>query len=394
MGQTGRLKIYLLGPFKVEVGEQSIPSKKWKSKKALKLFKYLTANNGKKIKKDMLIDLLWPDGSASKASNLHTTIYNLRSTLDRFIKDESQSMIKYASGSYWFENSEKCWLDYREFEKRYQKGKELNESQPASALELFLSAESIYRDSFLADELYEDWALPLRQHYCELYLDLVLRISSLLVSLKQDYNQAIELCQQALNEDPFREEIHQAIISYLIKAGRYMEAAKKYRDYSKMLFEEFGLYPGSQMQELFKKVNIINNHEIKELDQILKGDEKEGPILCGSNTFEQIISLAVRRQNRTEESFTLMKINIKKFKDNNMRNLMEIIHKTLRKGDVITVWDDSYLLIKLFQADKKAGQIIKSRLEREINNSILGNMNIENYTINPARKEFVLKEII
>lgn len=116
----------------------------------------------------------------------------------------------------------------------------------------------MYRNDFCSEDLYEDWTVPFRERYRDLYFRAALHTAQLLVDVERNFSDAISLCRAALDRDPYREELHQALIGHLVKAGRYGEAALQYRACKRLLNEEFGLNPSPATRALFDAMK----HEI------------------------------------------------------------------------------------------------------------------------------------
>lgn len=386
------IKIYLLGSFRMEVNGQNISSDKWKSKKALTLFKYLVSKR-EKVQKDILMDLLWPDSCGEKIHSLHTTVYYLRQILNSLLGSNKFDFIKYSKGLYWFEGNDSCWLDIEEFEFLYNKGVMIQESgkNPKKAIKLFENALSLYQGDFLLDELYEDWTFCLRQHLQEIYIDAVLRISFLFIEVYQDYMQAVHICRHGLEIDPFREELHRTIISYLIKAGMYVEATKEYQKYTRMLHEEFGLSPSPRVKELFLE---LSDKEIGILEDFSEKRSTPGSFLCDRQTFELIYELQVRRQKRTNETFALMSFVIDDDKGTQQKEIINMLQNFLRQGDVICNWSNKLILLLLYKADLKATRVIKKRFENVFAEKNLTFLNIKFYIVKCSDSYYALEEMI
>ncbi len=88
-----KLKIVLLGQFKLSIGDKEIPLSKWKSLKALMLFKYLAANRHLGfVPREVLIEMLWPDEDMQKTgSRFNMAMSALRKTLEPQLAPKSAS---------------------------------------------------------------------------------------------------------------------------------------------------------------------------------------------------------------------------------------------------------------------------------------------------------------
>lgn len=246
--------VYLLGPVRVEVDGVPIDVRAWKSRKAVTLFKYLTSRCGERVPRDVLVDLLWPESDDVDKSthNLHTVIYYLRRALEPGLsRYEGSRFVRHGHGLYWINAAAPVWSDVQEFCRLVRQADELYGRDDNHVLELYRRALALYRDDFCSEDLYEDWAVTMREQVRDLYVAATLQAAELTIRVERKFTTAVALCRAALARDPYREELHQAIIKHLMKAGRYGEAALQYRTCERLLAEEFGLRPSPETQALY-----------------------------------------------------------------------------------------------------------------------------------------------
>ena len=359
-----RLRVRLLGSFTLEVNGKEVPTSSWKSKKALNLFRYLAARRGEKVPKDVLNELLWPDTEldASTEQNLHTCVYFVRRiidpSLDRYEKSE---LLTCSGGLYCFEESPQCWVDTEEFERLYKDGKELQKTAPLEAIEVFKQELALYQGDFLMEELYLDWATELREYYREIYVDGALRLAQLLADTAHDIPEAVQVCRNALRKDPYREDLHHALIGYLVSAGRYSAAATQYSAYARMMKEEFGLEPSREALALYQKV--VQSGKTESMPAQKATAKVRGAYICEREFFESICRLEYRRQERSREPVTFMMVSIYGSKE---AGHLYSIANILRRGDAICQWDDEKVGICLWGTDEIGAKIVSHRLKREI----------------------------
>ena len=105
------------------------------------------------------------------------------------------------------------------------------------------------------------------------------------------------VCRAALAKDPYREELHQAIIAYLIRTGGRAEAAAQYRRLSELLHEEFDFDPSPETRALFETMQgDVDAGRIRRTARTPAAPE--GPYVCDARTFDAIHSVALRMQTR------------------------------------------------------------------------------------------------
>lgn len=384
---THKLRICLLGTFRMESGDREVPTDVWKSKKALALFKYLVAKNGEKAPRDVLIDLLWPEADADESAshNLHTTVYFMRKALKPYVTDV-QSCVRCSNSLYWFEPGEEIWVDTGEFVAHYHQSSEMLVDNPLGALEHFARALELYRGDFLAEDLYEDWLVGMREHYRELYIDMVLKGASLLAKHRSDYTMAVRLCKEALNHDPYREELYQAIIEYLIRAGRYSEAAVHYRQCAKMLRDEFGLSVSPETKAIYNEMRRLSNLSDTS-DAAVSDTNDAGPYVCDRNAFDSIYELAQRQQSRDELPFTRMEIvsTSGTFTKSIIQAVFAILAGLLRRGDVVCQYEPNKIVILLLKTGEEGARVVARRLERAFQTGPVQNLTLAWQVVAPRQ---------
>lgn len=361
------LRVHLLGPFQMFVGGKEVPKERWKSKKALTLFQYLLTRRGTKVHKESVLELLWPDENPMNSSNkLHSTVYMLRRMLQPTLRAyQDTSYIRHAHGMYWLESGDSCWVDTDEFERLCHESEAMEEIDRPGSRAMYEQALALYRGDFLPEETFEDWAANPRERYRELYIDVTLRASHLMMELGDNVTEAVRLCRDALTHDPYREEVHQAIMNHLINAGRYAEAAAQYRTCTEMLYEEFGLTPSPETKALYEKMKqLAGESGAAGLEFVAPNTDTEGPVVCNRRTFDTIHSLFLRQQQRDGRPISLLEITpvAQGVTDKQRTAIMKMLSSTLRQGDTLC-WDDGQALV-LLNVSKEGCDVVRRRIQR------------------------------
>lgn len=390
------MRVFLLGPMRVEVDGRAIDVRRWKSKKTVMLFKYLVARLGERVPRDVLVDLLWPnseDGDRS-SHNLHTVIYYLRRTLEPSLgRYEEPTFLRHAHGLYWIDPDAPVWSDAEEFCHLLRQAESLRGHDDERALGLYRRALTLYRDDFCPEDLYEDWAVTVRERFRELHITATLQAANLIVEVERDFSGAVSICRAALAREPYREELHQAIIAHLVKAGCYGEAALQYRACVRLLDEEFGLSPSPETQALY---NAMKRLQVKD-DETQAGDMAQvrvhadtghpvGPFLCDRQTYSAIYRLELRRQARTGEPIGLLRVVLGEdgqIGSAQRRAVEASLTRSLRQGDVIC-WESSRrLVVQLPRTGQDGVTVIRRRLRRALEKLGFAFVSIEDSVIQP-----------
>lgn len=338
------LRITLLGSFSLEIDGVDVKAEEWKSKKALTMFKYLAVKKGHKVSSDSLIELLWPEnGGLDSTGNLHTAVWSVRRILQG-------DFLQYSNGSYWLECKDNCCLDLEEFEWHISKSKELITSDPEQALHHCNSALQLYNEDFLYEDAYDDWTMPFREYYKELYFELVVRTAELLRTYHANYKEAVKVCRGALNRDPYREEIYQVCLKALISDGRYVDAINLYKNYKTLLETEFQIEPSLATQELIKDLARQYIRVDSTVYDLESDTNAEGAYSCGRVTFQALLNIEQRRYERNQHHFSILIFQIKHsttLMQHHSQEAFRLLQLSSRRTDVICQWSANTVAIFL-----------------------------------------------
>jgi len=216
---TTSLKVYMFGKFKVFQKDQEIPDKRWKSKKALMIFKYLLYYRPKGyLKKDVLMELLWPEEDPAKtAKRFHVALASMRKTLEPEIFRGTPSAYILRSGEgYCIDIGDEGYVDIDNFKKELKLAEKAKDSE--KSIEHLLKAEAIYGGDFLEEDLYVQWCDEERERLKEDYLQLLEEVIKY-YHVKKDYEKCIYYANKYLKTDKYAENIYQLLMIYYSRIG-------------------------------------------------------------------------------------------------------------------------------------------------------------------------------
>jgi DNA-binding SARP family transcriptional activator len=245
------LVIYCFGPFRVYQHDQLIED--WNGLKGQAILKYLVAQRGTPVTKDVLMDIFWRDAAPEAARrNLHQAIYSLRQTLRR--GDPAIQFIEFESNQYMLNPELSVWVDLEEFDAHLQAGRRLEMGgQGAAAMVEYGAAEGLYQGDFLSEDVYEDWPRSRREQLRTTYLELANRLS-------EQYRQqgellpAIALCQKLLMLDNCFEEAHRRLMRCYLAQGQRHLAIRQYHACVQALVEELDVPPAEETRALYEQI--------------------------------------------------------------------------------------------------------------------------------------------
>jgi DNA-binding SARP family transcriptional activator len=232
--------LYCLGAFRVVRETGPVPLSAWQSRKARTLLKILIARRGRPVTRDYLMDSLWPDEDPEVVTRrLSVAQATVRAVLDpqkRYLPDH---FVISANDALRLDLTN-LPVDVERFLADAARGLGLRRSgTTAEASEVLRAAERLYEGDFLEEDLYEDWAGPLREEARTAFLS-VSRALAELAAGSGDVDAAVRRYLQILDKDPWDAAAHLALVEVLEGAGRHGEARRRYRAYVSRL-EEIGI---------------------------------------------------------------------------------------------------------------------------------------------------------
>lgn len=253
---TSRLRINCLGAFRLSVDGDAVPLDRFRRLKALTALKYLAAHNGGPVTREALMEVLWPGADPAQArGNLRVVLHALRRGLEPHLRQGQTASFAISRGDLvYLDPWAQVWIDSEQLSRMARRAARLHsEGQIDAALSECRQAASLYQGEYLTDDPYSDWCLFERARLRELYIDLLKRMGSILVT-REDTAGAIDAFQTALGVDAGREEIHRQLMKALWQAGRRGEALSQFEACRKVLREEIDVEPTRVTKSLYQEI--------------------------------------------------------------------------------------------------------------------------------------------
>jgi DNA-binding SARP family transcriptional activator len=220
-------KLSLLGGFVVSLGGQpvSLPA----SVQRLVAFLALNVHPSSRV---LAASTLWPDGTEARAgSSLRSVVWRL-GLVAPWLLDAGNGLAL----------ADDVAIDIREA------------SVIAGRLssEVGINPERLELGPFLLDLLpdwYEDWVIMERERYRQTRLHALEALCQLLTA-RGRHARAVDAGLAAVAGEPLRESAHRVLIAAHLAEGNVSEAVRQYRSYRRLLWEELGVEPSSELESL------------------------------------------------------------------------------------------------------------------------------------------------
>lgn len=230
------VRLYLLGPLRVQVppGGSAARPLALPTRKIESLLAYLALSPGP-IAREQLAALFWGDSPDAQARNsLRHALAELRKHLGEPLLIVDRRTVQIAP---------EVWVDAREL--KTQADEFLAGASPHTEIDA-----ELYQGDLLAG-FHDEWILPERAKYRQLYVEILLRLTQSARS-QSDYASAIAWAQRALRTDPTNERAHQHLMFAYVAAGDRSAALAQYETCRRVLDTERHVAPAPATRALYE----------------------------------------------------------------------------------------------------------------------------------------------
>ncbi len=235
IGDTYSIRVYTLGQEVIERDGKRIPASEWRASGARELFFYLLFNGPSS--RDQISLAFWPDGSSSKVRNIfHTTLHRARQAL-------GQNVITFQDPLYLLNPELEIWCDALELEALGRQTRLLS-PRDARTEDLYLRAVKLYEGEFLL-ALDADWTIARRESLRDAHLDAMLGLGGCALA-RTDFKEALIRYKNALAVEPYREDIHRAIMTCYARLGEKSGILAQFRQLRALLWQDLAVEPSEE----------------------------------------------------------------------------------------------------------------------------------------------------
>jgi ATP/maltotriose-dependent transcriptional regulator MalT/DNA-binding SARP family transcriptional activator len=234
------LRILTLGSEAVLRNGQAVPVSQWRGALNRELFLYLLFHGAQT--REAICAMLWPEADEKQArDSFHTALYQMRQAVGK-------EVIVFENNGYHLNPSINLWCDAFELERLVHDAR-LLPSHDARTEDLWRKAVALYLGDFLPS-VDATWALSSREVMRDDFIEALAGLGEC-ARARRDWPGAIAYYRQALDVDPFREDLHRAIMTcYAIDMGQKKPALDQFESLRKLLEQELGVPPSEDTLSL------------------------------------------------------------------------------------------------------------------------------------------------
>jgi LuxR family maltose regulon positive regulatory protein len=215
-------------------------------------------NGSRDIPKEILIDALWPDASASAGEkNFKINLHRLRKGLEPSpVKEFGYAYVLQKSGLVSLDLELIC-LDIDVFMALGAEAARLESgNKPDEALACYIRAALVYKGDYFVEEPYLEWLGPRRELFRSKYIEILEKKGMLHEALHQ-WQEAVDTWRAILGTDPFVEAAYRNLMILYADAGRKNEALHVFKECQGILKRELDTEPEFQTQQIYARIKKL-----------------------------------------------------------------------------------------------------------------------------------------
>ena len=368
------IQIEMLGGFNITMGEVTISDSSARTHQVWSLLEYLIAYRHKTISNEELIRVLWSENDSEQPANaLKNLVYRIRTLFANNNVPFAKNVIVYEHGCYSWNEGLNCTVDAEEFERLYGEASNKNLTEE-ERLRIYLEALDLYKGDFLSSSHFEEWVVPLSTYFHALYFKCV-QESCQLLQKRGDYQSIETIAQKAIIIDQFEERAHITLIDAMIHQGKQQQALSHYNYVTDLFYRELGDSPSEPLRNLYREISKTVNSVETDL-QVIKEDLNEsnlvkGAYYCEYEVFKNMYRVEARSAARTGQSIFIGLLTVTDMHDGvpeikllgkTMKQLLETIRNSLRKGDIVSRFSATQYVLMLPTVTFENGSMVLDRI--------------------------------
>jgi DNA-binding SARP family transcriptional activator len=213
----------------------------------------LALRDGSGMRRDALLDAVWPESDLGRAAqSLTTLVGSLRRLLGGALAGAPP--VLYREGCYALNSAAGVAVDVARFDALAAEGEHsMRAGDVVGATRSWKHAVSLYQgDVCIGGDVY---AIIERERLRALQLTLLARLADHCLQ-GGEHHGALRYARQLLRHDPCREDAHRLVMRCHVRLGERAQALRQYRVCRQVLEHEFGAPPEPSTEALFARIRL------------------------------------------------------------------------------------------------------------------------------------------
>lgn len=367
-----KVKVEVLGQFRIEFRSNSISDDLNRSRKMWNLLAFIVMNHEISITQSKFIDSLWSDDNTNPINTLKTQLFRTREMLKPLGLD-GDNLILSQRGAYSWNPDIELELDANLFENFVRAANDTSRSLE-ERIEDYHNALKLYKGDFIPKLSGEAWTIPISARYHGLYIDAVKKLCALHEE-ENNFEAIIEVILKAINIDNLDEDFHCLLINAYIRCDRYKDALAHYDNATSLLYKNLGVNPSDSLRALYHI--IMDTQKSLETDlaiiqeHLMENFHDDGAFVCEYGYFVKTYQLTKKRLERLGLSTYLCLLTIQ---DSNgktpnlnkldiyMNKMLTVLNICLRTGDVVSRYSGAQYILMLPCLNFENAEMVMNRI--------------------------------
>ncbi len=252
---TPLLEINCLGGFRAMRGKIPVRDSEWKSKRAKTFVKLLVAQDGHTVTRDIAMETLWPDMDPDiLGPTFNSMLHRVRKVLEpKSVPGASASCILHTEGVIML-NKDLVRTDVGQLLYHLDTTDRMRSSRKTEDIVgEYEKAFDLYEGDFLPEDLYSDWAAPMRDRLRIRYLR-ALEDAAGIAELSGDRDRTLRFYERMFSTDPCNEKACCWLMARYHSDARRGEAIRTYERCERALSRDVDLEPDEQTKKLYRRI--------------------------------------------------------------------------------------------------------------------------------------------
>ena len=243
--------------------------------------------------------------------------------------------------------------------------------------------------------MWRNWVQSKSAYYHDRYLNMVYHYISLLEN-KGLFEDMIRVTRMGLEVDALDSRLNLELMSALLKSGRSKEALAQYNRTTDLHYNHLGINPSEEILAFYKqliKIERTSSADISDIrNDLRESNDSDGAFVCEYAIFKDIYQLHMRNLKRLGTPMFLALVTVTSLDkqpveplvlDKAMKQLLETLKSSLRKGDTISRYSPSQFAVLLPTQNYENGRIAMERVKKSFYRDGSNAQFLLNYRLGP-----------
>lgn len=311
------------------------------------LLSYLVASQGRKVPKEILMAMLWPEvHDKEPIGALRNLVYRARKELERLYPGQDIDYIQFTQDAYCWNPSLYCKIDTTYFENYYSMA--VQESNPDKQYALYCKMHRLYTGRFLTNHTGIEWIASRATFYENIHKLCTLKMCEYMYE-HQNYDELIPLCDHSIIFYPDEGRFYRYKLETYLTTGAVQAALECYHSTINTFTSRYGIDLCSSLRDIYQEILSRLprvSQSLAELESNLgEPDQQVSTFYCNYDIFKNIYQLNSRSYRRSTDSHYLLLLTLSSAGSSDLDPekikpiqdlLYQILSHQLRKNDIFT----------------------------------------------------------